>query len=305
MFYLHSRDRAILPRIQWGINPPELTPAGVDGTLREKVFLPRSALSLLFFGNAVQSPDRKKPVILLLVRIGQLWLRTCSCERCFRFAELTELSPPSEDDNHNKKGLLPAMRLNQQATKRDVDLWMEDLLIRIQLRIMHPHNIIDQEGGRIGEDARVLQLGAINVNKLLLDGFTPPNTPGELRGWLPKPLHRLQQKQSQEPETAGERRQYRRYAVNGNAELHTKSSDKRSWGFLSDLSASGCYVEMYFPPVARTEVKMTLEISEARILAEGIVRVGHPSLGVGIEFTNMTDEYRQRLSELLHSAGAH
>lgn len=240
-----------------------------------------------------------------------------------------------------------AVQINQQATRRDVDQWMEDLLIRIQLRIMHPHNVIDQEGGgRVGEDAGVLQLGAIKVNTMLLDEFTLPNTPG-LREGLPKPLHRLsvgtqewprlqsddfvnfevdlrnkarlhseghagddrqsasvsylrQQKEPQEPETTGERRQYRRYPVNGSAELHTKSSDKRSGGSLSDLSASGCYVEMYFPPVSRTELKMTLEISEARILAEGIVRADYPGLGVGIEFTNITDEYRQRLSELLH-----
>ena len=243
--------------------------------------------------------------------------------------------------------LQTAVQISQQATRRDVDEWMEDLLIRIQLRIMHPHNIIDQEGGRVGGDAGVLEPGEVNLNTLLLDGFALPNTPAGLQGWLPRPLHRLrvrtqewpkpqsedfvnpevdlsnkarlhsegharddrqsasfehlrQQKQTQQPETTGERRQYRRCAVNGSAELRTKSSDTRSWGSLSDLSASGCYVEMYFPPVARTELKMTLEISGARILAEGIVRVGHPGLGVGIEFTNLTDEYRQRLSDLLH-----
>jgi PilZ domain len=244
--------------------------------------------------------------------------------------------------------LQTAALINQQATKRDVDQWMEDLLIRIQLRIIHPHNVIHQEGGRIGEDTRLLQPAEINMNKLLLDGFTLPNTPGGLPpGGLPRPLQRLsvrtqewprlqgddfvkpeidlsneaclhsggregddrqsasvgclrQQKQTQQPETTGERRHYRRYAVSGAAELRTKICDTRSGGSLSDLSASGCYVQMYFPPVARTELKMTLEVSEVRILAEGIVRADYPGLGVGIEFTNVTDEYRQRLSELLH-----
>ena len=73
--------------------------------------------------------------------------------------------------------LQKAVLINQQATKHDVDQWMEDLLIRIQLRITHPHNVIDQEGSPIARDARVLQLGGINVNKLLLDEFTLPNTP--------------------------------------------------------------------------------------------------------------------------------
>lgn len=108
-----------------------------------------------------------------------------------------------------------------------------------------------------------------------------------------------QQKDLQEPETAGNRRQYRRYAVNGGAELRAKGSETRTWGPLTDISASGCYVEMYVPPAAGTELEMTLEVSNAQILAEGVVRVVYPGLGVGIEFTNVTDEYRQRLNELL------
>jgi PilZ domain len=238
-----------------------------------------------------------------------------------------------------------AALINQEATKRDVDNWMEDLLVRIQLRIMHPHSITDEDGAAIGEQPRVVEPGEIIVNKLLLDGFTLPQTPGGPRAWLARPLHRSSvrtkerprpqtddfvnpevdvsnepshfepdeidapqsasvgylrlQRELQEPQTTGDRRHYRRYAVDGGAELRTKGSDTRSWGSLSDVSASGCYVEMYFPPVARTELKMTLEVSDARILAEGVVRVDYPGLGVGIEFTNITDEYRQRLNELL------
>jgi hypothetical protein len=51
-----------------------------------------------------------------------------------------------------------AARINQEATKRDVDKWMEDLLVRIQLRIMHPHSVIDQDGTAIGEDRMVVEL---------------------------------------------------------------------------------------------------------------------------------------------------
>jgi hypothetical protein len=110
-----------------------------------------------------------------------------------------------------------------------------------------------------------------------------------------------QQKELQEPQTAGDRRQYRRYAVNGGAELRTKGSDAHTWGPLTDISASGCYVEMYVPPPAETELDVTLEVSNARIVAEGIVKVVYPGLGVGIEFTNITDEYREQLNELLAS----
>jgi hypothetical protein len=36
--------------------------------------------------------------------------------------------------------------INRQATKHDVDNWMEDLFVRIQLCVMHPHSVIQQDG---------------------------------------------------------------------------------------------------------------------------------------------------------------
>jgi hypothetical protein len=56
---------------------------------------------------------------------------------------------------------------------------------------------------------------------------------------------------------------------------------------------------MYVPPALGTELEMTLEVGAVRVLAEGVVKVVYPGLGVGIEFTNIADEYRQRLNELL------
>jgi PilZ domain len=109
----------------------------------------------------------------------------------------------------------------------------------------------------------------------------------------------LQQKELQERQTTGDRRRYRRYAVDGGAELRARSNDARTWGPLTDISASGCYVQMYVPPALGTELEMTLEVGAVRVLAEGVVKVVYPGLGVGIEFTNIADEYRQRLNELL------
>jgi hypothetical protein len=110
-----------------------------------------------------------------------------------------------------------------------------------------------------------------------------------------------QQKELQEPQTQGDRRQYRRYAVNGGAELRAKGNDAHTWGPLTDISASGCYVEMYVPPPAETELEVTLEVSNVRIVAEGIVKVVYPGLGVGIEFTNIAAEHREQLNQLLAS----
>src|SRR5262249_55581876 len=111
--------------------------------------------------------------------------------------------------------------------------------------------------------------------------------------------HLRQQKELQEPEKTGDRRQYRRYAVDGGAELRVKGRDARTWGAMTDISASGCYVEMYNPYSAGTELHIAAEVGASKIAAEGVVRVVYPGLGVGIEFTNITDEDRLRLNELL------
>ena len=36
--------------------------------------------------------------------------------------------------------------INREATKHDMDKWMEDLLVRIQLCVMHPHSVIQPDG---------------------------------------------------------------------------------------------------------------------------------------------------------------
>jgi len=50
-----------------------------------------------------------------------------------------------------------AALINEEATKRDVDKWMEDLLVRIQLRIMHPHSVIHQDGTASEEETQVVE----------------------------------------------------------------------------------------------------------------------------------------------------
>lgn len=38
------------------------------------------------------------------------------------------------------------VRMNSQVTKQDVDKWAEDLLDRILLQTMIPHDVINQDG---------------------------------------------------------------------------------------------------------------------------------------------------------------
>lgn len=96
---------------------------------------------------------------------------------------------------------------------------------------------------------------------------------------------------------SGDRRRYRRYEIHGGATLQVKSN-VRTWAKLTDVSPGGCYVESYAPFPAKTELQMTLEIREVRVAVEGVVKVVYPGLGMGIEFTKITDEDRRQLESL-------
>lgn len=95
-----------------------------------------------------------------------------------------------------------------------------------------------------------------------------------------------------------ERRRYRRYEIHGGATLQVKGNDVRTWAKLTDVSPGGCYVESYAPFPAKTALQMTLEVREVRVALEGIVKVVYPGLGMGIEFTEITEEDRQELERL-------
>lgn len=107
-----------------------------------------------------------------------------------------------------------------------------------------------------------------------------------------------QQVQPQESRPTGDRRRYRRYAIDGSATFQTKHTGVHTWGKLSDVSPGGCYVESYVPLPAGTELEMTLEVGGVRVLAEGIVKVVYPGLGMGIEFTKIADEDGAQLKQI-------
>lgn len=98
-----------------------------------------------------------------------------------------------------------------------------------------------------------------------------------------------------------ERRRYRRYAIEGSATFQVKNSNVRTWGRLSDLSSGGCYVESYVPFPVKTELQMMLEVREVRVVAEGVVRVVYPGLGMGIEFTRLSRDSIQELEQVAAS----
>ena len=59
---------------------------------------------------------------------------------------------------------------------------------------------------------------------------------------------------------------------------------------LTDLSLGGCYMEAEVPFPVRSRVTLTMKVPGAALQAEGIVRVAHSDLGMGVEFTRKTED---------------
>jgi CheY-like chemotaxis protein len=78
---------------------------------------------------------------------------------------------------------------------------------------------------------------------------------------------------------------------------------------LTDLSSGGCYVEMASPFPANTRVTLTMRLAKIESRVEGAVRLMHPEIGMGVEFTRTTHQQRKHLEKFVHalndSKGAH
>ena len=98
---------------------------------------------------------------------------------------------------------------------------------------------------------------------------------------------------------APERRLSPRYKCEGSVEFHSGESDVRTWATMTDLSRSGCYVEMQAPFPQDSVVQMVIDVKGIRLRVKGVVRVSYAFLGMGIAFTEVSDHDRSQLGEVL------
>jgi hypothetical protein len=98
-----------------------------------------------------------------------------------------------------------------------------------------------------------------------------------------------------------DKRRSPRYKCTGSARLQEIGGTVATWATFADISMHGCYVETVSPLRLRALLGMKLDANGFRIEAMGEVRVVYPGLGMGISFTKMSDEDRERLRELVRS----
>ena len=70
---------------------------------------------------------------------------------------------------------------------------------------------------------------------------------------------------------------------------------------LTDLSLGGCYLETGSPFPVRTRIILSMKVAGLGFSAEGVVLVMHPDLGMGVEFTQTTEQQREQLEKFIHA----
>jgi CheY-like chemotaxis protein len=70
---------------------------------------------------------------------------------------------------------------------------------------------------------------------------------------------------------------------------------------LTDLSLGGCYLEIAAPFPVRTTVTLAARIGALRVELTGVVRVTHPEIGMGVEFTRNTEAHRKHVENFIQA----
>lgn len=99
----------------------------------------------------------------------------------------------------------------------------------------------------------------------------------------------------------GEQRRSSRYRCQGSARLQEIGSDVATWATFTDISLHGCYVEASATYRVGATLALTIEVNGFRVETRGEVRVAYPNLGMGISFTKVSDQDRERLRTLVRS----
>ena len=98
-----------------------------------------------------------------------------------------------------------------------------------------------------------------------------------------------------------EKRRSARYRCEGSAGMREDGRDVQTWARFTDISLHGCYVEAQATYPVGTVLHLKLEANGVRVENTGTVRVSYPYLGMGIAFTEVSEETRGHMKEMMGS----
>jgi len=130
-----------------------------------------------------------------------------------------------------------------------------------------------------------------------LDGYVEPHGQPAKDPFTVQPVHAEKWDHS-------ERRRAPRIRCAGTGQIRQRGVAFPVWAKLADLSSGGCYVEMVFTMSRGSEVDLKVTIGTRNFEAKGKVVTSHPGVGVGIKFTEVTQEHQKVLLEILQELTA-
>ena len=130
-----------------------------------------------------------------------------------------------------------------------------------------------------GDGLKKVQVGV----QLVADQECPwiSQLPTEMRSNLPAP-------------SADNRRKFQRHKMSFPLEFRDERVNTPMRVNATDVSGKGCYVETAMPLAITTVLKLDFWIDQEHIIASATVRTRDPGVGMGIEFTGLPDETKQR-----------
>jgi hypothetical protein len=109
------------------------------------------------------------------------------------------------------------------------------------------------------------------------------------------------QQPSASPLAHPERRRHPRYTVQVQIELRQEGDDVPLRLETTDLSRSGCYVQLLIPLSVGIRVQATLWLDGHPVVIRGRVVTRHPQFGNGIMFLDFEADAEQHLSRYLEA----
>ena len=89
------------------------------------------------------------------------------------------------------------------------------------------------------------------------------------------------------------RRKFLRHKISFPLELRDERVNTPLRVNATDISGNGCYVETVMPLAVATSLRVDLWMGEERLAPSAVVRTRDPGVGMGIEFTGLTEEQKK------------
>jgi hypothetical protein len=144
------------------------------------------------------------------------------------------------------------------------------------------------------------QVGLVSVNPDKNIWDTPLSTAGvDLYNEAP-PTPKVDRRGPDRRQSA-DRRQTARLKCVVSVQLLPDGQTAPIWGKAVDLSAGGCFVEMPIPLQKGTKLTIGIWINENKLKAIGRVVSSRPGFGIGVQFSEMSQQDADQLHEFLKS----